>query len=132
MNLEGQLWGLGLPLTLKPGSWPVLAGATVTQRMGQSVRFLSPRGSVPTAPIRLGAFIFPCYQPHALPHLESLPPEATLQRLIEAEAVIRNLNQDKLERLARWVESAPAWTATYPDLATGLGQVASIMRELAA
>ena len=139
VDLDGQLWGLGLPLTLKSGSWPVLeqlrpelADATVTQRMGQPVRFLSPRGSVPTAPIPLGAFIFPCYQPHALPHLESLPPESTLQRLIEAEAVIRNLNQDKLERLARWVESAPAWTLTYPDLATGLEHVDFVVRALTA
>lgn len=133
VNLDGRLLGLALPLTLKVGSWPILhplrpdlIETPILQRLGQPVRLLLPRGQPPAESIATGALIFPRYQPGTPAQLQRLSPEAALQGLIEAEAVIRCLTQDKLERLARWLESAPAWSLTYPDLASGLAGVRAI------
>lgn len=135
IDLDGRLLGLGLPITLKAGSWPVLQalrpdlGETPTrQRLGQPVRYLPPRGAQPAAPIALGGYVFPRYQPGMPTRLQRLSPEAALQGLIGAEAVIRGLHQDKLRRLARWLESAPAWSLSYPDLASGLAGVRQILQ----
>ena len=134
VDLGGRLLGLGLPITLKAGSWPVLqalrpdlSDTPIRQRLGQPVRLLPPRGQPVMRPISLGVLVFPRYQPGAHAHVERLTPEAALQGLIEAEAVIRLLTQDKLERLARWVESAPAWSLSYPDLASGLAGMRRIL-----
>ena len=134
VSIDGKLLGLGLPITLKSGSWPVLeclrpdlSETPIRQRLGQPVRLLPPRGSVPSGPVPLGALVFPSYQPGAPAHIQRLVPESALQGLIEAEAVIRHLTQDKLERLARWIESAPAWSLTYPDLASGLAGMRRIL-----
>ena len=134
VTLDGKLLGLGLPITLKAGSWPILqtlrpdlSETPIRQRLGQPVRLLPPRGLPVVLPISLGVLVFPRYQPGAPAHVERLVPEAALQGLIEAEAVIRHLTQDKLERLARWIESAPAWSLSYPDLASGLAGMRRIL-----
>jgi hypothetical protein len=136
VNLDGRLFGLALPLTLKAGSWPILQPLRpdliempIRQRLGQPVRLLRPRGQPPAEPIATGALIFPRYQPGTSAQLQRLSPEAALQGLIEAEAVIRCLTQDKLERLARWLESAPTWSLTYPDLASGLAGIRAIQSQ---
>ena len=134
VTLDGDLLGLGLPITLKAGSWPILqtlrpdlSETPIRQRLGQPVRLLPPRSQPVTRPVPLGALVFPRYQPDTPIHAQRLTPEAALQGLIEAEAVIRNLTQEKLERLARWIESAPAWSLTYPDLASGLTGIRRIL-----
>ena len=134
VTLDGDLLGLGLPITLKAGSWPILqtlrpdlSETPIRQRLGHPVRLLPPRGQPVMLPISLGVLVFPRYLPGAPAHVERLTPEAALQGVIEAEAVIRQLTQDKLERLARWVESAPAWSLTYPDLASGLTGIRRIL-----
>jgi hypothetical protein len=136
VNPDGRLLALALPLTLKVGSWPILhplrpdlTETPIRQRHGQPVRLLPPRGQPPAEPIATGALIFPRYQPGTPVQLQRLSPEAALQGLIEAEAVIRCLTQDKLERLARWLESAPAWSLIYPDLASGLAGVRAIQSQ---
>ena len=136
VDLDGRLLGLGLPITLKAGSWPVLQALRpdlnqipTRQRLGQPVRYLPPVGLTPTKPIALGCFIFPRYQPGMPVQAQRLSPEAALQGLIEAEAVIRNITQDRLQRLARWLESASAWSLTYPDLASGLTAVRNLQAQ---
>ena len=134
VTLDGKLLGLGLPITLKAGSWPILQTlrpdlieTPIRQRLGQPVRLLPSRGTVPSGPVPLGALVFPRYLPGAPAHVQRLTPEAALPGLIEAKAVIRHLTQEKLERLARWVEMAPAWSLTYPDLASGLAGMRRIL-----
>ncbi len=136
VTLDGKLLGLGLPITLKAGSWPVLeclrpdlSETPIRQRLGQPVRLLPPRGLPVMRPIPLGVLVFPRYQPDTPAHVERLTPEAALQGLIEAEAVIRQITQGKLERLARWIESAPAWSLSYPDLASGLAGMHRILTQ---
>ncbi|MBV5274924.1 MAG: PqqD family peptide modification chaperone [Lamprocystis purpurea] len=124
---DGALVGLGMPLCLKSGSWPVLAACRpelaaipVTWRHGQAVRFLTPRGPRVATPRPLGLMLFPRYAPGSAPRLDAMDPVAVLQGVVEAESVIRDLTQAKLTAITRWVSEAPAFALTCPDLESGL------------
>ncbi|MCC7280432.1 MAG: hypothetical protein IT487_19240 [Chromatiaceae bacterium] len=129
----GELWGLGLPLCLKPGSWPVLASrrpalahTPTTARLGCEVRYLPARGPRPTGPIRTGVLFLSRYRPGQPPTCVPIGPEAALGGIIAAEAVLRDLTQAKLEALARWIGGTPAYRLEYPDLAQALALIAAI------
>lgn len=126
----GELLGLGLPLCLKAGSWPVLARcrpdlarAPTLKRHGQAVRYLPPRGRPVTGAVPAALLLFPRFHPGAAAQATPLTPEGALREIIAAEAVIRDLDQPKLEALARWVSAIPAVALRYPDLATGVALV---------
>jgi len=136
---SGELLGLGLPLCLKAGSWPVLAEAwpalrqaPVVVRYGQPVRYLPPAGRAVNAGVRAGLVLFPHYQPDGTPRWTRLTPAQVLQRVVAAEAVIRDLTQAKLEALARWAGAAPAFALTYPDLDHALALVRGRLAAMAA
>jgi len=130
VTLAGELLGLGTPICLKSGSWSVLAAlrpdiasTQSLERFAQTVRYLPPLGDGSAGPIPLGLLLFPRYQPDSVPHCQALSPEEALQHIIEAEAVIRNLTQTKLDALASWVSSVPAYALSYPDLDSALALV---------
>ena len=134
--LDGCLIGLGLPIALKAGSWallarrrPEVASWPVTQRYDQPVRLLPPLGKTPLVPVPPKVLLFPRYRPDAPLHRERLTPEQALQGLLVAETVIHGVTQAKLEWLARWVESLPAWSLTYSDLDQSLAGVHAILAE---
>jgi hypothetical protein len=136
---DGDLLGLGLPLCLKAGSWPVLdalrpdlPATPVIQRYGQRVRFLPPRTPVVTQPVTPALILLIRYQPAQPARVEALRPEQSLQGLLSAEAVVRGLTQDKLDRLARWVSAVPAYRLCYPDLRTAREQVTSVLTDVGA
>ena len=131
----GELVGLGMPLCLKAGSWPVLSScrsdldeSAIVWRYGAPVRYVPPCGQRVDGLLRPGLLLFPRYQPCSMAELTALTPEEVLQGVVEAEAVIRDLNQEKLEAIARWVSSTPAYALTYPDLASGLELVRVVQR----
>jgi hypothetical protein len=137
VTLEGELLGLGTPICLKAGSWPVLATLRpdilethTIERFAQTVRYLPPLGEGSASPIPLSLLLFPCYQPGSVPYCKTLSPEAALQHIIEAEAVIRNLTQAKLDALASWVSSVPAYVLSYPDLGSALDLVQQLVDQL--
>mgnify|MGYP001012857749 CR=1 FL=1 len=127
---DGKLLGLGLPLCLKSGSWPVLAAhrpdldqAPVIQRYGQMVRFLPPHTPVPARSVTPAWLLLTRYQPGTRPQATPVTPEQALQGILTAEAVLRDLTQAKLEALAHWVSIIPAYTLAYPDIDSGLALV---------
>ena len=131
---DGHLVGLGMPLCLKAGSWPVLAecrpeltALPTVRRFGQAVRYLPPRGPRAATPVPTGWLLFPRYQPGTAPGLQALSPAAALEGVAAAAAVIRDLTQAKLEQLARWVGAAPAYALTYPDLDSGVSLVRDLL-----
>jgi hypothetical protein len=133
VTLDGDLLGLGLPLCLKAGSWPVLAArrpdlaqAATLQRFGQPVRYLPPRTPAPAGPVTPARVLLSRYRPGRAPALRPVAPEDLLAGLLAAEAVIRDLTQAKLEALARWVQAVPAWQLTYPDLDRALALIADL------
>lgn len=134
---EGDLLALGAAMCLKSGSWPVLAGlrpdlagVPVVRRFGQAVRYLPPRGAKVEHPVRAAALLFPRYLPGSAPRFESIGAVAALQGIVEADSVIRNLDQAKLDSLTHWVSAIPAFRLTYPDLAGGLALVRGILERL--
>jgi hypothetical protein len=133
---DGYLVALGTPICLKAGSWPLLAQwrpdleeTASVWRHGQEVRFLAPRGPQVYAPVPTGLLLFPRYRPGSKPVAEPLAPEVVLRRVVEADAVIRDLTQEKLEGIVRWVQSAPAYAITYPDLDSGLALIRALVAE---
>jgi hypothetical protein len=133
VTLDGDLLGLGLPLCLKAGSWPVLAArrpelaqARTVQRLGQPVRYLPPCTPAPAGPVTPACVLLSRYQPGRAPTLRPVAPDDLLAGLLAAEAVIRDLTQAKLEALARWVQAVPAWELTYPDLDRALALIADL------
>ena len=132
---DGALLGLNTPICLKPGSWPVLeprrtelATIATLMRFGQSVRYLPPLGRPVTEALRPGLLLFPRYRSGQPATVTALTPEAALQGIVEAEAVIRQLDQSKLEDLARWVDALPAYALIYPDMETALVQVDTLLQ----
>ena len=134
---DGRLVGLGLPLCVKPGSFPVLAalrpdleGAAPLRRLGQPVRLLPPVGPRVAHAVEPALRLFPSHRPGEAPRFEPLDPAQVLRGVVEAEAVIRDLTQAKLEALALWVAAGPAYSVTFPDLETGLEQVRRLVADL--
>lgn len=137
VNLAGDLLGLGTSICLKSGSWSVLAalrpdiaGTQSLERFDQTVRYLPPLGNGCAGPIPPGLLLFPRYQPGSAPQCQALSPEEALQHIIEAEAVIRNLTQAKLDALASWVSSVPAYALCYPDLDSALALIQQLTDNL--
>ena len=137
VTLDGQLLALNTPICVKSGSWEVLARlrpdiatASEMQRYGQSIRYLPPLGQACTEPLALGILIFPHYQPDAVALVTELSPEVALQQIIEADAVLRNLSQTKLDSLAQWVSSVPAYAISYPNLKEALQLVQILVAHL--
>ena len=113
---------------------PGLAATRLTFvfQLGQAVRYLSPRGAAIQAALPLGLLLFPRYRPDQSAATQPPTPKAALYELVAAEAVIRGLDQDKLDALARWVSAVPAYTLTYPDLASGLAAVEALVKRTGA
>lgn len=131
---DGRLLALNTPICLKAGSWPVLAdrrpdlaAQPVIQRYGQPIRYLPPLGPVVSEALPPRLLLFPRYRPDGPPEVTRLEPELALRHIVEAEAVIRDLTQAKLDDLTAWIGALPAYALSYPDLATGLAQVRSLL-----
>jgi len=135
VTLEGDLLGLGLPLTLKSGAWPVLdryrsdlAVAPIRQRLGRQVRFLPVQGCPAQGPVLSSLCLFPRYAPDQPISQTRLSPEQVLQGLIEADIGFRGIDQGWVDGLAQWIERLPAYQITYPDLETALAQVHTLLQ----
>ena len=129
--------GLGLPACIKSGSWqvlqpyrPDLAAVVETSRFGQLVRYLPPRHPVVPNHMPPRLLLFPSYRPYQEAAYQWLSPEEALQRLVAADAVIRDLEQEKLEDLCRWVSSMPAYAIQYPSLVSGTALVQTLLGRL--
>ncbi len=133
---DGDLLGLGLPICLKAGSWPVLAAdrpdlaaAPVIQRFGEPVRLLPPSTPGPSTPVAPALLLLTRYLPGQATQTTTLDPTQALQGLLAAESVLRDLSQAKLDALARWVTEMPAYRLTYPDLPSGLAAVRALVAQ---
>ena len=137
IDREGAAVGLGLPACIKSGSWdvlqpyrPDLAAVVETSRFGQLVRYLPPRHPVVSKNLPPRLLLFPSYRPYQEAASQWLSPEEALQRLVAADAVIRDLEQEKLEDLCRWVSSMPAYALQYPSLVSGTALVQTLLGRL--
>jgi hypothetical protein len=125
--LDGSLVGLGLPMCLKRGSWDIAAHwrpeaepSEIILRMGEPVRYLAGRGPAFVGSCQPSAFFFPRYCPGEPAACRIITPEQALKELVEAEAVIRDLTEDRLNAICRWISACPSYALHYPDLGSGI------------
>ncbi len=137
IDREGTAVGLGLPACIKSGSWdvlrphrPDLAAVVETSRFGQLVRYLPPRHPLVSKHLPPRLLLFPSYRADQEAAFQWLSPEEALQRLVAADAVIRDLEQEKLEDLCQWVSSMPAYAIQYPSLVSGIALVQNLLGRL--
>lgn len=135
--MDGALVGLGLPMCMKKGSWSIVAAyrseaalSPVVDRFGQQVRYLPPTRRPITGSYPPALFLFPRFRPNEAPSLSPMTPEKALQGFIEAEAVIRDLTQARLDALCAWVSASPAYAIAYPDLASVMAMIEELLGSL--
>jgi hypothetical protein len=128
-----------LPLCIKRGAWPVLerllpelGNLPVHRRAdGQDVRYLGPQsgGSSSQArnAVRIGAIIFPRYQPGAALDARRLEPVEAFEALLPQFYPLANrFDRDSMDRLIQLLVTVPCFHLSYGDLAHGVGAVREI------
>lgn len=115
---------LPVPIRLKEGSWPLLDNIFPELQLspafavGQTqARLVTPAASWDATPTRLGALIFPRYVAGSVADVQRLRPFDALVRLREAGVWFGYpLTDERVTRLARWLESTPAYALEYGPL----------------
>jgi hypothetical protein len=117
---------LGLPVSLKEGSWtvlrhewPQLNGAPVHVRSdGVQLRLLHPpQARLSTRPRRLTHIVFPEYNPSSETQVELLSPFRALGLLNEGGMILAgHIDRDKFEIFLRLVCITPAYAMQYASL----------------
>ena len=87
----GELVGLGMPLCLKAGSWPILSSirpdleeAAIVWRYDEPVRYVPPRGQPLTGSLRPGLLLCPRDRPGSTVAVFTQPLDYAVLRIIEA------------------------------------------------
>ncbi|MFO1057811.1 MAG: PqqD family protein [Dongiaceae bacterium] len=126
---------LPLPLVLKRGSWrllgrliPDLAEARVFRRAEQDVKYwLPPAERIARQPLPVRAILFPRFAGARGVAATRLEPFAALARIMESPARIgRPLGDEALGRLARWLETCPAYELAHDDAAAAAAWAATL------
>lgn len=135
VDMDGNLLSIHTPICLKPGSWGVVSAcradvldAVIVLRQGSPVRLLAPVSVSSATAVKPRLMVFPRYEPGKPPVCRPASPEESLQRIIEAGSVIRDLTQAKLRLLTQWVSAIPAFVISYPDLEAATEQVRLLLK----
>jgi hypothetical protein len=123
LDRDDNVLPLPIPMSLKEGSWPLvgrpfpsLADAPIVEVRDTRARLFSPPGAWDARPVRLAGLVFPRYSAGSPPTLSKLRAAETLVRLREAGAWFGHpLTNERLTRLARWLERTPAYALVYGD-----------------
>jgi hypothetical protein len=124
--MERADWSLRpLPtcLSLKSGSWPILAAlypqlpdSPTLQCLGRDVRYLEP-GQAQHAGSTPSVIMFPAYARSGDTHLKALAPLQTMTRLLETNTDLhRPATEATLVEFLQFVEQTPAYELVYKDL----------------
>jgi len=134
VSMSGELLGTGLAPCIKSGSWAALAPfvpgldeAPTIERAGVAVRYPRPPGAVARGPLPTAAFIVPRFAPGEAADVRALSPVDLLRAIVDSDSVIPTLDQQRLEKLAAWIASAPGFAIRYPDLESALRMVREVL-----
>lgn len=131
----GRPWPTRLAISLKEGSWPLLANqfpelaaAPATRFGGRTMRYLWP-GEARTVALEAGRpvalLVFPRRRPGTEPAVARLDVLSTLLRLGEGGSVLPATDAGLNEFLA-WLERTPAFELTYDRLDHGVAAIARL------
>ena len=132
---HGRIVPLPLPLSVKQGSWDLLAGAypEITQApryetaRGQS-RQLVPPANADRDPVPLRAFVFPKYAAGAATTLTRITPLEALERLLGDRMWLGYpLQQRHVETFIAWLEDKPAYDLVHGDAADAARRIEDIV-----
>jgi hypothetical protein len=114
----GRIVPLPLPLSVKEGSWDVLAGLypdfmqarRYETARGSSRQLAPPLDAWDRDPVPLQAFVFPRYTAGAATTLTPISPLEALQRLLSDRIWLGYpLNQHRVEAFIAWLDDRPAY-----------------------
>jgi hypothetical protein len=125
-----RLWPVPLGLSVKEGSWPLLAAAfpdlataTIVRTRQRRQRYVRPP-RIASAPAPVACLVFPLYQPGTGVDLVALRPGEALALCAQSGGWFES-SPERLEELTRWLARTPAYALSYGD--TG-GAVAAVRR----
>lgn len=132
----GCIWTVPYALSVKEGSWSLLAGSfpaiatTPTYRFGaKRIRHLS---AVPRPTGQAGYAVTACllvrYDADAPASTEPLRPVEALAELVRSLSAIPAAPADRAD-LLRWLETWPCWQLTYASLSEAIGLVRQILAD---
>ncbi len=124
------LWPVPFAMSVKEGSWPVLAphfaglaGAPVIRTRQRRQRYLAPRAFA-ARPMPASCLVFPLYRPGTTVEMTPLEPAEALQLLTRSGGWYEN-SPDRLAALVDWIAELPAYALAYGD---GADAVAAVRR----
>jgi hypothetical protein len=128
------LWPVPFGLSVKEGSWPVLAPhfpmlerAPVVRTRRRRMRYVAPPRFA-DGPVTARCLVFPLYQPGAPLELTRLEPGEALQLLVRSGGWYES-SRDRVAALVDWIAAVPAYALAFGD---GDAAVAEVRRLLAA
>jgi hypothetical protein len=134
----GEVLPLPLPMSLKEGSWPLLDhlrpqlhASPAFKVRDTRARLITPAGAWQAHPTPVGALVFPRYARGARTTRQRVRPSDALVKLREAGVWLGHpLTEERVARLARWLERTPAFTLEYGDPAAALPHIDDIVTGL--
>ena len=132
---DGRIVPLPLPLSVKEGSWDLLAGAypEIVQApryetaRGQSRQLVPPANAWDRDPVPLRAFVFPKYVAGAPTTFTRITPLEALQRLLGDRMWLGYpLKQRHVEAFIAWLEDKPAYDLVHGDAADAARRIEEI------
>jgi hypothetical protein len=126
----GSLWPVPLGLSVKEGSWPLLAPAfpelataPIVRTRQRRQRYIRPPRPA-SAPLPVSCLVFPLYQPGAGVDLVPLRPGEALALCAQSGGWFES-SPERLEEFTRWLGRTPAYALSYGDTE---GAVAAVRR----
>lgn len=133
---DGYLAPWPMPISIKSGSlaaleaaYPGLAAIEAHKSRDRIVRPLAPpEDSWRHAPRRLSTIVFPRYDPSGPAASQRLRPLETLARLAGDRAWLgTRLTRERVAAFLAWLPTLPAYSISYPDLATAEHAIMTIV-----
>jgi hypothetical protein len=139
LDASGCLLPWPVPVSVKQGSWslldhlhPELRSSPAFKARETQARLFAPRGSWTARPTSLQALIFPKYVRSGRLELDAIRPFEALVRLRESGLWLGYpLTEERVRRFLSWLESTPAYTMRYGELADATGEIVNLSGSLA-
>lgn len=132
-----QIMPVPFAISLKEGSWPVLAALypalqvlPVHRSGGRRMRHLAPprEHRVQRTGAAVKSLVFPCFQPDQPTALNRLSPLEVLVRLIDGRCPIA-LDKERLRRTLDWIKTVPSYELRHHNLQEATAEISSLLRD---
>jgi hypothetical protein len=131
---DGDVLPWPLPLSVKPGSFDVLAGRyprlqemPAYRTKALDARLLAAPAAWERKPAKLRAIVFPAFANEAAPHLERLSSFQAVERLLTDRLWLGDpITGERVAAFLAWLNTTPAFALRYGDLPDGIRLIKDI------